>query len=232
MVGAMSTSRLFTQTSCLLLLGAAISTTACKGEIEGGEQPETKPEENKKKSNVVSIKSSVPTGKQVACSDVFPDPAVFTAKLGTMHEIGEIKDNSKSNSSSTFVCALIKAGEPPKTPKELKTLEDKYSKLGVLPGDEYCQISAYCSIHMEEDSFREKCEKDNNQPSSLDGQFACLRATPKGVEHAYTYKFIEPDTKCLVEAMAGPSVNEEDLVRNCAIAARDAMTMEGLANPR
>jgi hypothetical protein len=205
---------------------------ACKGEIEGGEQPETKPTEVKKKSNIVKLTTAVPYGKHVDCADVFPDPAPFTAKLGETHEIGHINDKSKSNSAATFVCSLVKAGDPPESPKELKTLEDKYAKLGVLPGDEYCMVTAYCSLSSSAEDFEKKCETDGNQRSSLDGQFACLRATEKGVEYSYTYKFIEPDTKCTVEAMAGPSVNDENLVRNCALAARDIMTMESVANAK
>jgi hypothetical protein len=206
----------------LLLAGA------CKGELEGPE-PSKKPPAEKKKSNVVKLTTAVPYGKHVKCSDLFKDPAVFTERIGD--EIGEIKDKTASNSNSTSTCSFIRAGEPPETPKELKTLEDKYGKLGVLPGDEYCQVTTYCSIANDEETFKKKCEEDGNSPTTMDGQFACLRATEKGVEYSYTYKFIEPDTKCVVEAMAGPSVNEQELVQNCALAARDAMTKEGVANP-
>lgn len=204
-----------------------ISSAACKGELEG-EEPAEKPVE--KKNNVVKLTTAVPYGKHLACEDVFPDTAPFTAAMGD--EIGEIKDKSKSNSAATVVCSLIRAGEPPESPKELKTLEDKYAKLGVLPGDEYCMITAYCSLANDEDSFKAKCEADGHQRSSLAGQFACLRATEKGAEYSYTYKFIEPDTKCTLEAMAGPSVNDEEIVKNCALAARDAMTMQSVANPK
>lgn len=204
-----------------------VSTFACKGELEG-EEP-AKPVE-KKKSNVVKLTTAVPYGKHLACVDVFPDTTVFTEAMGD--EIGEIRDKSKSNSAASVVCSLIRAGEPPASPKELKTLEEKYAKLGVLPGDEYCMISAYCSLANDEDTFKAKCEADGNQRSSLDGQFACLRATEKGVEYSYTYKFIEPDTNCTVEAMAGPSVNDEAMVKNCALAARNAMTKASVANPQ
>ncbi|MCP4444956.1 MAG: hypothetical protein GY811_06370 [Myxococcales bacterium] len=205
-----------------------VSTFACKGELEG-EEPAEKPVE-KKKSNVVKLKTAVPYGMHLACEDVFPDTAIFTETMGD--EIGEIRDMSRSNSSATVVCSLIRAGEPPSSPKELKTLEEKYAKLGVLPGDEYCMISAYCSLDNDEDTFKAKCEEDGNQRTSLEGQFACVRATEKGAEYSYTYKFIEPDTKCSIEAMAGPSVNDEAMVKNCAVAAREAMTTASVSNPK
>ena len=205
-----------------------VSTFACKGELEG-EEPAATPVAPKK-SNVVKLTTAVPYGKHLACADVFPDTAIFTETMGD--EIGEIRDKSKSNSSATMVCSLIRAGEPPTSPKELKTLEEKYAKLGVLPGDEYCMISAYCSLANDEDSFKAKCEEEGNQRSSLEGSFACLRSTEKGAEYSYTYKFIEPDTKCTIEAMAGPSVNDEAMVKNCAVAARKAMTTASVANPK
>lgn len=229
MTTQLSAARILILTSSFLLSGALLA-GACKGEIEGGEQPETKAVA-KKKTNIIKLTTAVPYDKHLACADVFPDPAPFTARLGADHEIGVIKDKSKSNSAATFVCSMVKAGDPPASPKELKTLEEKYAKLGVIPGDEYCMVTAYCSLSSDEDSFKRKCDKDGNQPNTLDGQFACVRATEKGVEYSYTYKFIEPDTKCTVEAMAGPSVNDEDLVRNCALAAREIMTMASVANP-
>lgn len=212
-----------------LVLGGLL-TGACKGEIEGGETPEAKPVA-KKKSNIVKLTTAVPYGKHLACADVLPNMTTFTEKLGAEHEIGAIKDKGASNSSATFVCSIIKAGEPPASPKELKTLEDKYAKLGVLPGDEYCMVSGYCSLANDEETFKRKCDEDSNRPDTLDGQFACVRATEKGAEYSYTYKFIEPDTKCTIEAMAGPSVNDEALVRSCALAARDVITSGGVAKP-
>ncbi len=203
-----------------------VSTLACKGELQGEEPP--KPVE-KKKTNVVRLTTAVPYGHHLACADVFPETAIFTETMGD--EIGSILDKSKSNGESTFACALIRAGEPPASPKELKTLEEKYAKLGVLPGDEYCMITANCSLANDEDTFKAKCEADGHQRSSLAGQFACLRSTEKGAEYSYTYKFIEPDTTCTVEAMAGPSVNDEAMVKNCAIAAREAMTKASIAKP-
>ncbi len=212
-----------------LVLGGLLA-GACKGKIEGGEEPEKKPVV-KKKSNIVTLTTAVPYGKHIACDAVLPRVEAFTEKLGPEHEIGSIKDRGPSNSSATFVCSIIKAGDPPASPKELKTLEDKYAKLGVLPGDEYCMVSGYCSLANDDETFKRKCDEDGNRPDTLDGQYVCVRATEKGAEYSYTYKFIEPDTKCSLEVMAGPSVNDEALVRKCALAARDLITKDGVANP-
>ncbi len=208
----------------LLVVGASFS--ACKGELEE-EKPKAKVE---KKSNIVRIKTAVAPGKQLSCAEVFPDLTVFSEKM--MTEVGSIKDKSKSNSSTTMVCSMIRAGEPPESPKELKTLEEKYAKLGVLPGDSFCQITAHCSIANDEAGFKKKCKADGHQETSLDGDYACLRVTEKGPEYSYTYKFIEPDTKCIIEVLAGPSVVDQELVKNCASAARTAITKESTQNAK
>lgn len=213
------------------LIVASLSFTACKGEIEEA-PPKIVVEPT---SNIVKITTATIAGQQVACADVFPDTAIFSEKMKL--EVGAIKDLAKNNSSATMVCSLIRAGEVPEAAeqdeeKELKTLEEKYAKLGVLPGDSYCQISAYCSLSNDDDTFKQKCKEDGNQATTLNGGFACLRITPKGPVDSYTYKFIEPDTRCLIEALAGPSVSDQELVKNCASAAHEAITASSMKNAK
>lgn len=222
------TSRLFRPAlPTLLLMGLGATFPGCKGELEG-EEPKPAPKAEKK-SNVVKITTAVMPGKHLACADVFPDMTVFGETMAV--EIGPMKDKSRNNSNATSVCSIIRGGEIPETAKEAKTLQEKYSRLGVLPGDSFCQITAFCSRPTNKEEFEKKCESDGNQGTLLAGEFACLRSTEKGSEYSYTYKFIEPDTKCVVEALAGPSVNEQDMVKKCAEAARTAITKASVAKP-
>ncbi len=213
--------------TALILMGASAAFPGCKGELE---EEAPKPVEVKKKSNIIKIQTAVMPGKHLACDAVFPDVAVFTETIGT--EIGSIKDKGKNNSSATFVCSVIRAGDQPESVKEAKTLEEKYAKLGVLPGDSFCQITAFCSRATNKDEFEKKCKADGNQEAILAGEFACLRATEKAAEYSYTYKFIDPETKCVVEALAGPSVISQEVVKNCALAARKSITVAGMADPK
>lgn len=185
-----------------------------------------RPERKADMSNVVKITTAVPYGKHVACTDLIPDPAPYAAAIGG--EIGEVRDRGKSNSEATAVCALIRAGEPPKTDMELETLAEKYQKLGVLPGDEYCTVTAYCSLATDTERFKEKCEKDGRRVGVIDGQVACVRETQRGVEYAYTYRVIDPDTKCVLEVMGGPSVTDEALVQGCTSAALTTISTDNL----
>lgn len=180
----------------------------------------------KKKSNIIHVQTAVPYGKQVACADVF-DPAVFSKAIGD--EIGEIKDRSSSNKEASLSCAFMRAGEPPKTDAQLRAFK-KNLKLGVLPGDEYCTVTATCSIATDVDRFKKSCQDKGDTENDSLGQFACVHQTQRGTEYAYTYQVIDPDTHCLVEVMGGPSVTEESLVQHCASAALDSLAPDKLTN--
>jgi hypothetical protein len=182
----------------------------------------------KKKSNIVKVQLSVPMGKQVACADVFT-VETFSKYIGD--QIGEIKDKSSSNTSTSTSCAFHRAGEPPKTDAQLKKFEKEGLKLGVLPADEYCMVNAYCSVSNEDpDAFKKLCEEHGDTGNEQLGMFACVHQTQRGVENAYTYKVVDPETKCTLEVQGGPSVTDEALVQNCAKAALEDMAPNKLTN--
>jgi hypothetical protein len=215
----------------LFTLALAIAITAsfgCKGELpeeykEAEKAMKDKPK--KERANVVKVTTAVPYGKVVACADLVPDPLVFSQMIGD--EIGEVKDRSQSNSEASAVCAFMKAGEPPKDNAQLKAYEKNAAKLGVLPGDEYCMITAYCSFATDADEFKTKCEADGDTiNNNAVGVSACVHQSQRASEWAYTYKVIEPDTKCVIDVMGGPSVTDEGLVQNCTKAAIEAISMD------
>lgn len=124
-----------------------------------------------------------------------------------------------------MACALIRAGKPPTTDAQLHKFQREGMKLGVLPGDEYCQVTAYCSMATDEERFRKKCRADHDSDNEAVGQFACVHTTQRGTKEAYTYRVIDPDTRCLLEVMGGPSVTDEPLVQNCTRAALEDVTL-------
>jgi hypothetical protein len=204
---------------------------ACGGDKEA---PPPKTEPKKKKSNIKKITLTVPPGQQVPCETIF-DVEGFAA--ATELDIGSLKDRSKSNSSMTAVCAFHRAGEPPKDDKQLAEWTKNNRKLGVLPADEYCTVSLNCSVATDEKSLQERCEKDRLNPVGMTeyedndsfGHYACVRKTDRPPEDwAYTYRIIDPDTKCLLEVMGGPSVTSEELVQKCTRAGMDQITLDKL----
>ncbi|HEU5057660.1 MAG TPA: hypothetical protein VFU21_14095 [Kofleriaceae bacterium] len=209
----------------VLLLFCAVVASGCKGEKEPaptGEKPagEAAP---KRKSNIERVQMAVPFGKQVACTGVF-DPATFSK--ATSVEQGEMKDKSLSNKESTTSCAFHRGGTPPKDDAQLRKFEKEGMKLGVLPGDEYCLVTVYCSIPAgTPEDFKATCEKRGDSLNTdAVGQPACVHQSQRGTLYAYTYKLTHPATKCLLEVMGGPSVTDENLVQNCTRAAIEDLT--------
>jgi hypothetical protein len=207
----------------VLLLFSAVLASGCKGEKEAAPAGEKSGEAApRRKSNIERVQMAVPFGKQVACSGVF-DPATFAKATGV--EQGDMKDKSLSNKESTTSCAFHRGGAPPKDDAQLRKYEKEGMKLGVLPGDEYCMVTVYCSIPpTTPEEFKATCEKRGDGTNDAVGQLACVHQSQRGTEYAYTYKLTHPPTKCLLEVMGGPSVTDESLVQNCTRAAMEDLT--------
>jgi hypothetical protein len=216
-----------------MVLFTLLALSACKGDKSDKSNPTTteaaKPDDGgkKKKSNVITYQSPVPYGKHVACSDL-----VSAEKMSPYigDTIGEVKDHSNANSEATAVCAFIRSGTPPSSNEQLKNYEKNNLKLGVLPGDEYCQVVAMCSYPTDLDDFKKKCEKEGNSDNMALGQYACVRTTERGPDYAYTYRVIDPDTKCIFEVQGGPSVTDETLVQNCTKGVLETIGPDNIKN--
>lgn len=209
----------------VLMLLIAVATPACKGDKEpapSGEKAAAPSGKPAHKSNIERVQMAVPFGKQVACTGVF-DPATFAKATGV--EQGEMKDKSLSNKEASTSCAFHRGGTPPKDDAQLRKFEKEGMKLGVLPGDEYCMVTVYCSIPpTTPEEFKANCEKRGDATNDAVGQLACVHQSQRGTENAYTYKVTHPASHCLLEVMGGPSVTDETLVQNCTRAAIEDLT--------
>jgi hypothetical protein len=194
----------------------------CEEKFKPPPKQKAKPVE---KDNIVKVTTAVPYGKTVPCSDIFePD------KVGTfLNDLVEIKDRTESTREATAVCAIMRSGEPPKDATELKD-KNKNQILGVLPGDEYCTISLYCSRPAEMERFKKKCEERGDEGNRDLGQYACVHKSQRAAKYAYTYRTIQRATKCHIEVMGGPSVTDEPLVQNCTKAALELLEKANLKN--
>jgi hypothetical protein len=199
---------------------------ACSGEKDAAPAPApTAAPTAKARSNVKKFESPVPYGKHVACADLV-DGARFGTQIGD--QIGEVKDKSNSNSSATSVCSFIRAGAPPTSDAQLKAYKKNAMKLGTLPGDEYCTLTAFCSYPADLEEFKKKCETEGGREDTSLGQFACVKEYQRASDYAYTYRAIDPETQCIFEVMGGPSVTDEALVQNCTRAALETITPDNI----
>jgi hypothetical protein len=168
----------------------------------------------------VQDKMPVPQDVQLPCSQVIPDASGFTSAIGEKDPL-TVADQDSSHKSSTFSCALIRGGKRPSNAEQQAALQ-KVRRLGTLPGDVLCGITAYCSLLEEEKHFKERCKEQNDQDSdAMGGTYACVHVVGQGVYDQYTYKFLDADTRCVLEVRGGPQMMDNDLIARCAKAARD-----------
>jgi len=118
----------------------------------------------------------------------------------------------------------IKRGGKPLTKKEQDALSKKKGlRLGVLPGDAMCRINAYCWTVETPETFQERCKQRGLQDDTSMGNYACLRVIAQGADDVHVYRFLDEDTKCVLQASGGPSNVNNDSILTCAKTARDTI---------
>jgi hypothetical protein len=210
------------------MLAVAISAGACGSKEDPEEFARKQAEQNQKdkfKEAAVKVKVPVTGGKKIACTDLI-NVEVFAAALGQPIELKDFNKHTRQKSASA-VCKLVHGGERPSKEEQAKLLA-QHGKLGVLGGDPYCEIRAYCSLP-EQTDFEKKCREHSSGHRDL-GVFSCVTISQRGPADAYRYKLVEPDTSCVLDILGGDSVVGDEIVRACAKAALESLTPSSLDN--
>lgn len=173
----------------------------------------------------VKVDTALQDGVQLACDKTF-DIEKLTGLLKESTPV-TIIDQSEKSPDTTSTCSIRRGGEPPSEAAQAKMLE-KSDRLGVLGGDELCNVTLFCSIPADMEGLKNRCKTDGMQGNDVLGTYACVKVTPKGEQEGYTYRFIDPDTKCTIRVMGGPSVADESFVQSCARAAMELLVPESL----
>lgn len=173
-------------------------------------------------------KLPVPMDVQIPCAQLI-DAAGFQAALGEKDPL-TVTDQSKTNKDSTSTCSLVRGGKRPSKAEMDATLK-KQRRLGVLAGDTICSITTFCSLLENETHFAEHCKDIKDADSDALGGYACLHVVPQGADDVDVYKFLDPDTRCVIEVRGGPSMVDNDLITKCAKAARDLIGPDQIKVP-
>lgn len=181
------------------------------------------------RTKVVKVKTALPGGVTIPCDELM-DAAKLTALMGETETV-VLKDVKEVGPTS--VCSVRRGGEVMDAKKQEEETK-RTGRLGVLAGDELCHVTVHCSIPAQDEQFERDCknqiEAGKRQSNEDIGAYACIKVTPKGPHDAYTYKFIDPDSRCVMSVRAGPSVNEEAEVQKCAKAVKDVIGPEQIAD--
>jgi hypothetical protein len=169
------------------------------------------------------VETPVPVGKKLKCASLLhADQA--TAAVGRQLEV---KDESGRDPEATAVCRLMTVGKPP-SEKEQERMLAKNQALGLLPGDELCQISLYCWSTYTVPDLKKKCEEKKEAPSTEIGALSCVQEVKAGDKTRYNITILDDDTRCKIVVHSGPGVTDLPTTKTCAKVAVEQISTEGL----
>lgn len=204
----------------LLILGLA----ACGNAEQAGAEAAKKAAETERQAiaqrtepTAPKLTPPVPGNGKLACADVI-DAAKFATALGETAPITVADSNSEPMAAAS--CSLLRGGKRV-SDGEQKAQIKRHGRLGVLPGDELCNVSTFCWTIEEPDRFAAKCLEKKRKLDNALGFQACIRVVATGQWDVNVYEFFDPDTKCVLQVRAGPSMVDNDFIGTCAKAARD-----------
>lgn len=208
----------------------AVSTlTACsKSENAGAEEARKQAEAEQKAKeasgqSAVKIRPPVPGQQTVACETLIDLPK-FQEAMGEVEPLS-LKDTRKNEPEAASSCGLTRGGKRP-TEAEQKAILKKEGRLGVMAGDELCNVTAFCWTIEDPERFKEKCKQKKDQDDETMGSYACKQVVAVGADDVFVFRFFDADTKCILQVKGGPSNVDNEMIRKCAIAARDTITPE------
>jgi hypothetical protein len=204
----------------------ALGLSACtNSEKAGAEEAKRQAEAEQKARQAQSaapkkLATPVPGEAHVPCGRLI-DAAAFQTALGEKEPL-VVKEVTKSDAEAAAACSLVRGGKRP-TDAEQKALIKKAGKLGVLPGDELCNVTAYCRFITDVDRLRATCKARKDHDDDSMGSYACVHVVAVGADDVKVYQFVDEDTRCILQVRGGPSNVDNELIRSCAKAARDTI---------
>ncbi|HVK74627.1 MAG TPA: hypothetical protein VM734_14965 [Kofleriaceae bacterium] len=172
---------------------------------------------------VDKIKAPVPQGTRVPCEQLIA-PDEYTTALGETEPL-TVRDSTGTMIDSTASCTLIRGGARPDAKAQEKIIK-KQGRLGTIPGDPLCIVTLYCWVVEDAEKFKERCRTSPDKPGTrvgddgATGGWACKETLPQGEFDVDSYRFLDEDSKCLIQVGGGASVTDNDLIATCARTAR------------
>lgn len=209
----------------MALAALAAALPACKGnsEEEGALAMKREAEEEARRlaaqtPSAPKMRAPVAGSRKIDCTQLIDMPA-FREALGEKEPLS-MRDVSKSNAEANASCSLLRGGRTP-TAKEQEAIIKRQGRLGVIPGDELCNVSAFCNTIEEEERFKKRCAELKMTEDESMGSFACVKLVAHGSADVKSFRFLDAETKCVLEVRGGPSMTDNDFITRCAKAARD-----------
>lgn len=219
--------------SIAISCGIAIGLAACgksgeKAAIEEAQQQAEAEQKEKARVNEPAkvMRPPVPGQAKIPCSQLI-DLAKYQEQLGEKEPL-TIKDQSKGDKDATSSCAIHRGGKRP-SEAEQQALSKKEGRLGVLPGDELCHVTALCSTIESHERVKKRCAEKKFRDDESMGNYACVQIVAQGADDVPVFTFFDEDTRCVLVVGGGPSNVNGDQIRTCAKVARDTIGPDQIA---
>ncbi|MDQ3365524.1 MAG: hypothetical protein M3680_08860 [Myxococcota bacterium] len=201
------------------VLGSGCGKGAKQGEEEARREAEALQKQKEATGGVAAvIRPPVPGSTRIPCERLL-DPVAFGAAINEKEPL-EMKDITKAEAEAAASCSLHRGGKR-LNEKEQQALLKKEGRLGVLAGDELCNVTAFCWTIEDAQRFKDKCKARKDRDDESMGTYACMQVVAQGVDDVHVFRFFDEDTKCVLQVRGGPSNVDNEIIRNCAKAARD-----------
>jgi hypothetical protein len=211
-----------------LLLGISSTAPACsKGENAGVEEAKKEAESEQKAKEAhgepaKKIQPPVPGRAHVPCTQMI-NADLFTQGLGEKDPVTLAESRSEPDAAAS--CSVVRGGKR-LSEAEQKAQIKKVGRLGVMPGDELCNVSAFCWTIEDPERFKKKCAETHDKDDDSLGFYACVRIIAQGADDVKRFQFFDDDTKCIIQVHGGPSNVDNDLIGKCAKLAHDLIGPE------
>jgi hypothetical protein len=206
------------------IITVVLAVSACTNAEEAGRKAaqEKAAEETKREvaaTAAVKVNPPVPGRRKIPCEQLI-DPAKFQEALAEIEPM-RVRDETQVDMDAAAVCGLLRGGVRPDQKQQGEIIKKNGGRLGTLPGDELCSVTAYCWTIEEDAKFRDRCKTQGFNGDETMGTWACLQVVAQGADDVNVYKFLDDDTKCVLKVRGGPSMVDNDVILRCAKAARD-----------
>jgi hypothetical protein len=209
-----------------IIAGFALVVAACeKSENAGAEEARKEAErEAKERASRVEpakkISPPVPNSGHISCATLIDLPK-YQAALGEKEPLS-IKDQTKGEPEAAASCGIVRGGKRPKEAEQQATLK-KDGRLGVMPQDVICDVTAFCWTIESIDTLKKRCTERKEREDDSMGSFACVQIVATGAFDVQVFRFFDEDTKCILQVRGGASQTDNDIIRKCAVTARDSI---------
>jgi hypothetical protein len=168
------------------------------------------------------MSTPVPGSAHVPCNQLIDAPAL-AAYQSALGETQPLSVQTTAEADAAASCSIVRGGKRPSEAEQQGLLKTQ-GRLGVMPGDVLCTISAFCWTIEDAEHFRKRCTEGKlGKDDDTMGNYACMTVTATGEDDVESFKFFDEDTKCILGVRGGPSMVDNDLIRKCAKTARDTI---------